>query len=120
MSEAQGHDVSDLRIPALEQIAARGEVWERVAAKHGVTHPLPPWTSSLDGTCHALDSDGEALPLLERRREEDLLSEAVYSGLPAPERQLVALAHSLVARGVIDEDALARRMDAVRARLAAA
>jgi hypothetical protein len=111
MSEAQGHDVSDLRIPALEQIAARGEVWERVAAKHGVTHPLPPWTSSLDGTCHALDSDGEALPLLERRREEDLLSEAVYSGLPA---------HSLVARGVIDEDALARRMDAVRARLAAA
>ena len=58
--------------------------------------------------------------LLERRREEDLLSQALYSALPAPESQLVALAHSLVARGVIDEEALARRMEAVRARLEAA
>jgi hypothetical protein len=60
------------------------------------------------------------LPLLDRRREEDLLSQAAYSALPAPESQLVALAHSLVARGVIDEEALARRMEAVRARLEAA
>jgi hypothetical protein len=37
-----------------------------------------------------------------------------------PENQLVALAHALVARGVIQEDELARRMVAVRARLDAA
>jgi hypothetical protein len=39
--------------------------------------------------------------------------------LPYPESQLVALAHSMVGRGLIDEDALARRLDEVRSRLAA-
>jgi hypothetical protein len=67
--------------------------------------------------CDALDGNGAALPPLERRRDEDLLSTAAYPDLPAPESQLVALAHSLVARGVIQEDELARRMEAVRARL---
>jgi hypothetical protein len=117
MSEAQGQNVSDLRIPALERIAARGQVWARVAEKHGVTNPLPPWKTSLDGMCDALDRNAEALPLLERRRDEDVLSHATYSALPAPESQLVALAHSLVARGVIEEQALARRIQAVRTRL---
>jgi hypothetical protein len=117
MSEAQGQNVSDLRIPTLERIAARGQVWARVAEKHGVTNPLPPWKSSLDGMCDALDRNGEALPLLERRRDEDLLSQAMYCALPAPESQLVALAHALVARGVIEEEALARRIAAVRTRL---
>ena len=95
-------------------------MWPRVSQKHGVTNPVPPWKSSLDGMCDALDRNGEALPLLERRSDEDLLSKAAYSALPYPESQLVALAHSLLARGVIDEDALARRMEAVRARLQAA
>jgi hypothetical protein len=120
MSEARSQDVSDLTIPTLERITARGQVWSRVAAKHGVTHPSPPWKSSLDGICDALDRNGDALPLLERRRDEDQLSQAVYSGLPAPESQLVALAHSLVARGVVTEEALACRMEAVRTRLEAA
>ena len=120
MSDAQDQHVSDFRIPTLERIAARGQVWTRVAAKHGVTNPAPPWKSSLDGMCDALDRNGEILPLLERRREEDLVSRALYFALPAPESQLVALAHSLVARGVFGEQALARRMEAVRARLAAA
>ncbi|MDQ2636985.1 MAG: thiocyanate hydrolase, partial [Actinomycetota bacterium] len=39
--------------------------------------------------------------------------------LPYPENQLVALAHSLVARGIIDENELKRRMAAVRDRLEA-
>jgi hypothetical protein len=117
MSEAQGQNVSALRIPTLDRIVARGQVWARVAEKHGVTNPLPPWKSSLDGMCDALDRNGEALPLLERRRDEDILSHAMYSTLPAHESQLVALAHSLVARGVIEEEALARRMVAVRTRL---
>jgi hypothetical protein len=120
MSEAQDQNVGELRISTLERIAAGGQVWARVAEKHGVTNPLPPWKSSLDGICDALNNNGEALPLLERRRDEDILSQATYSALPAPESQLVALAHSLIARGVIDEGALARRMEAVRTRLEAA
>jgi hypothetical protein len=112
-------NISDLRIPTLERIAAREQVWERVARKYGVRNPVPPWKSSLDGLCDALDRNQEALPLPQRRRDEDLLSRTLYADLPAPERQLVALAHSLLARGVIDEVSLARRMQAVRARLEA-
>ncbi|MCW2875893.1 hypothetical protein [Actinacidiphila oryziradicis] len=120
MREAQRRNAGELRIPTLERIATRGQVWARVAAKHGVMNPMPPWKSSLDGICDALDRSGAALPALERRHDEDLMSQALYAGLPAPESQLVALAHSLVARGVIEEEALARRMEAVRARLEAA
>jgi hypothetical protein len=120
MSELPGESVSGISIPTLDRIATRGQVWARVSEQYGVTNPVPPWKSSLEGMCDALDRNGDALPLLDRRREEDLLSQAVYSALPAPESQLVALAHSLVARGVIDEEALARRMEAVRARLEAA
>ncbi|MEA2293650.1 MAG: hypothetical protein QOE86_1289 [Solirubrobacteraceae bacterium] len=120
MSEGQNRSVSDVRIPTLERIATRGRVWAQLSETYGVTNPVPPWKSSLDGMCDALDRDGDALPLLERRRDEDHLSQAVYSALPAPERQLVALAHSLLARGVIEEEALARRMQAVRTRLRAA
>ena len=120
MSEAMARNVSDLRVPILERIAAGGQVWAHVAAKYDVTQPLPPWKSSLDGICDALDRNEEVLTPLERRREEDLLSRAVYSALPAPESRLVALAHSLLARGVIDEEALARHMEAVRARLGSA
>jgi hypothetical protein len=112
-------DVSKIRVPALKRIASGGQDWPRVSEKYGVTNPLPPWKSSLDGMCDALDRNGQALPPLERRRDEDLLSEAVYSGLPAPERQLVALAHSLVARSVIGEEELSRRIALVRARLEA-
>ena len=115
-----GHqNARDLRIPTLDRIATAGQDWAHVAGKYGVTNPVPPWKSSLDGTCDALDTNGEALPLRERRRDEDVLSEAQYADLPAPERRLVALAHSLIARGVINEQELAHRMDAVRTRLEA-
>ena len=117
----EGHpDVRNLRIATLDRIATAGQDWPHVADKYGVTNPVPPWKSSLDGICDALDVDGQALPLPERRGDEDVLSQAVYADLPAPERQLVALAHSLVARGILEEDELARRMEAVRARLEAA
>ena len=53
----------------------------------------------------------------ERRGEEDALSATVYADLPYPENRLVALAHSLVVRGVIDESELDARLAAVRARL---
>ena len=81
-----------MRIATLDRIATGGQDWAQVAGKYGVTNPVPPWKSSLDGICDALDTDGQALPALERRDDEDALSEAVYADLPAPERQLVALA----------------------------
>lgn len=105
------------RVPTLERIVTRGQVWPRMAEKYGVTNPVPPWKSSLDGMCDALDREGTVLPLLTRRHEEDRLSREVYGTLPFPENQLVALAHSLITRKVIDEAALANRMEAVRARL---
>ena len=70
-----------------------------MAAKYGVDNPVPPWKTSLDGICDALDQSAcgpEVLSFVERRDEEDALSATVYSDLPYPENRLVALAHSLV------------------------
>jgi hypothetical protein len=114
-----GRDVTSVRVQTLERIAERGQAWPRMAEKYGVCNPVPPWKSSLDGMCDALDQEATTLPLLTRRNEEDRLSQEVYPALPFPESQLVALAHSLVVREVIDEDVLASRMEAVRARLEA-
>lgn len=91
-----------------------------MAEKYGVDNPVPPWKTSLDGICDALDQSScgpEVLSFVERRNEEDALSSTVYSTLSYPENRLVALAHSLVVRGVIDESELEERMVAVRARL---
>ncbi|MET9213334.1 MULTISPECIES: thiocyanate hydrolase [unclassified Nocardia] len=107
-------------IAALRAIVDRDQVWPRMAAEYGVTNPLPPWKSSLDGLCDALDHAACApggLDFQARRDDEDTLAATVYPGLPYPENQLVALAHSLVARGVIDETELAERLIRIRARL---
>jgi hypothetical protein len=109
-------DVTKVRYRSLEQLVERGQVWGRTAEKYGVTNPVPPWKSSFDGMCDALDECATVLPSLTRREEEDCLSEHQYADLPFPESQLVSLAHSLIVRGVIDE-ALVSRMAAVRARL---
>ncbi len=109
-------------IAPLQDIVARDQVWSRMAAKWGVENPVPPWKTSLDGLCDALDHsacDAEVLSFKERRDEEDALSATVYAGLPYPESQLVSLAHSLVARGVIGEAELSERLASVRARLEA-
>lgn len=110
-------DVTNVRVKSLDKLVERGQVWSRVAEKYGVTNPVPPWKSSLDGMCDALDERATVLPPLTRREEEDRLSKHRYAELPFPESQLVSLAHSLIARGVIDESALQSRMAAVRARL---
>jgi hypothetical protein len=107
-------------IVPLAKIVERNQVWDRMAAKHGVDNPVPPWKTSLDGMCDAIDQSAcgaEVLNFVDRRSEEDALSASVYSALPYPESRLVALAHSLVRRGVIDENELAERLVAVRARL---
>jgi hypothetical protein len=108
-------------IAPLAKIIERNQVWGRMAAKYGVDNPVPPWKTSLDGICDALDqsSCGAGIPSVDRRNEEDALSATVYSSLPYPENRLVALAHSLVRRGLIDEAELEERLAAVRARLEA-
>jgi hypothetical protein len=109
-------------ITPLQDIVQRNQVWPVMAAKYGVENPVPPWKTSLDGLCDALDHaacDADIPTFKERRDEEDLLSATVYSSLPYPESQLVSLAHSLVARGVIDGAELERRLATIRARLEA-
>ena len=106
----------------LRQIVDGNQVWPVMAAKYGVENPVPPWKTSLDGLCDALDHaacDADVPTFKERRDEEDDLSATVYSDLPYPESQLMSLAHSLLARGVITEDELQQRLSAVRARLEA-
>jgi hypothetical protein len=112
--------VEQTPIASLAKIVKRNQVWSQVAAKYGVINPVPPWKTSLDGMCDALDQSGcgpELLNFVDRRNEEDELSATVYSNLPYPENRLAALAHSLLVRGVIDEAELEERLSAVRARL---
>jgi Nitrile hydratase beta subunit, N-terminal len=114
--------IERVEIEALKGIVQRKQTWPRMAAKYGVENPVPPWKTSLDGLCDALDHaacDASVPNFKERRDEEDALSATLYSDLPYPENQLVALAHSLVARGVIDEDELQQRLTTIRERLEA-
>jgi hypothetical protein len=109
-----------MKSDALQEIVARNQVWPVMAAKYGVENPVPPWKTSLDGLCDALDQsacDADVPNFKERRDEEDALTATVYSDLPYPESQLMALAHSLLDRGVITEAELQQRLSAVRARL---
>jgi hypothetical protein len=110
------------RIEALQEIVERNQVWPVMAAKYGVENPVPPWKTSLDGLCDALDHaacDDNVPDFKERRDEEDALSATVYADLPYPENQLVSLAHSLVARGIVEEAELRRRLASIRERLEA-
>jgi hypothetical protein len=114
--------IERFEIAPLANIVERDQVWSRMAAKYGVENPLPPWKSSLDGICDALDRNAcgaETLSFIDRRTEEDKLSATRYSNLPYPENQLVSLAHSLVIRGIIDETQLQERLASIRARLEA-
>ena len=121
-TSAESPRIAGIKIAPLEKIVERNQVWSRMAAKYGVENPLPPWKSSLDGICDALDRDAcgtEILSFIDRRAEEDKLSATRYSNLPYPETQLVSLAHSLVTRGIIDETQLQERLAIIRARLEA-
>jgi hypothetical protein len=111
-----------MKSEALQEIVTRNQVWPVMAAKYGVENPVPPWKTSLDGLCDALDQsscDADVPNFKERRDEEDSLSATDYSDLPYPESQLVALAHSLLTRGVITESELRQRLSAIRTRLEA-
>jgi hypothetical protein len=112
--------IGDVDVVALQEIVTRNQVWPRMAAKYGVENPVPPWKTSLDGLCDALDHalcGAHALTFKDRRDEEDTLSATVYPDLPYPESQLVSLAHSLLSRGIITEQELIQRLSAIRDRL---
>lgn len=104
-------------ISVLEKIKKDGRVWKDLCKQYGVDNPDPPWKITLEATCDVLSEISCALPAVERRWEEDELSEEHYADLPFPERQLVALAHSMIRRGIIDEDELKLRMKEVDKRL---
>lgn len=116
---AAGERQADLApIPLLEAMRNEDKTWEKLAPRYGVTNPDPPWKVSLYATCECLAA-GAALPALERRRAEDQLGETMYRGTPAPEQQLLALAHIMLSRGLLNKEDLARRMNVVRSRLEA-
>jgi hypothetical protein len=115
MSAPQGH-VDPTRIAVLEATRNKGTTWQEIAPRCGVTNPDPPWKTSLAATCECL-AVGGALAALDRRHAEDQLAESTYADVPAPERQLLALAHTMLDRGLLTEEDLARRMNAVRSRL---
>jgi hypothetical protein len=116
---ATGERQADLApIRLLDAMQNEDKTWEKLAPRYGVTNPDPPWKVSLYATCECLAA-GAALPALERRRAEDRLGETVYSRTPAPEQQLLALAHIMLSRGLLSEEDLAGRMNAVRLRLEA-
>jgi hypothetical protein len=89
-----------------------------LAPRYGVTNPDPPWKTSLIGMNECL-AVGGSLPALDRRRAEDELGK-VYSDVPAPERELLALVHTMLRRGLVTGGELTRRMRIVRSRLEAA
>jgi hypothetical protein len=120
MTGETAHTAGDFAV--LDEIANGDQTWPVMTAKYGVENPLPPWKTSLDGLCDALDrscGDDLGLDFKQRRDEEDELSAGRYADLPYPENQLVSLAHSLLKRGLIDEDDLRARLAAIRARLEA-
>ncbi len=124
MSAAEPTTVESVTVEVLQEIAERNQTWPVMAAKYGVENPLPPWKTSLDGICDALDRTCSTdqrvqFTFKERRDEEDVLAATRYADLPYPENQLVALAHSLIARGLISEAELQERLTAIRARLEA-
>ena len=106
-------------IALLEAIRSEGKAWDVIAPRYGVTNSDPPWKTSLIAMCKCLAVSG-ALPTLDRRRAEDELAQAVYGDVPAPERQLLALVHTMLSRGLVVEGDLSSRMRIVRSRLEAA
>ncbi len=109
-------DVELGRIALLEALRNGEKTWEVLAPRYGVTNPNPPWKTSLTAMCDCLAASG-ALPALDRRQAEDELVDSVYGDVPAPERQLLALVHIMLSRGLVSESDLANRMRAVRSRL---
>jgi hypothetical protein len=75
-----------------------------------------PRESRMQATCECLSWRG-TLDNLERRQVEDELGETVYADFPFRSRSVIATAHALLERGVLDEAELRSRMNAIRERM---
>ena len=124
-------------IDLLEKIKQEGRVWDDLSEEYGVDNPDPPWRINLEATCDGLGggywtpfniclpkderepvmADDKKIDSNERRWEEDKLVEEHYADVPFPEKQLLALAHTMIRRGMISEDELAKHMKVVDKRL---
>lgn len=116
--QTEGQYVDLRRIALLESMRNEDQTWVKLAPRWCVTNPEPPWKVCLEATCDCLSAGG-ALDTLDRRHAEDELGETVYGAIPNPERQLLALAHIMLSRGLVTEEELARQLRTVRARLEA-
>ena len=115
--EMEGRQLDPSPISLLDKVKDEGRVWEDLCDQYGVSNPDPPWKVTLEATCDVLDEVACGIPALERRWEEDELSDDLYADVPFPERQLLALAHSMIRRGLVNEDELAQQMKIVGKRL---
>lgn len=135
-ADMSSRDMDQSPVTLLEQIKQGGRVWADLCDQYGVKNPDPPWRVTLEATCDMLaesdcqtsgtceTSDGhggaeveKALDGVERRWEEDKLAKQHYANVPFPESQLLALAHTLIRRGLMDEQELEKKMKEVDRRL---
>ena len=133
--EMSGKKLDNSPINLLEHIRQNGRAWKDLSAKYGVDNPDPPWRISLESTCDNLayghnvlfnicrpvngreEQNDKKIDAIERRWEEDQLTNELYADVPFPERQLLALAHTMIRRGLFDEKELAAQMQKVSDRL---
>ena len=123
-------------VSLLEKVKNEGRVWDDLSEEYGVDNPDPPWRITLEATCDMLaggyyetfnvckpkeernpEEEQKKLDAVERRWEEDQLVKVHYEDVPFPERQLLALAHTLIRRGLMNEEELASKMQIVNKRL---
>ena len=133
-ADMSSRDLDQSPVSLLEKIKRDGRVWGDLCEQYGVKNPDPPWRVTLEATCDMLaecqtaesgDSEetlesgeeSKALDGIERRWEEDQLVKEHYANVPFPENQLLALAHTMIRRGLMDEKELAKKMKEVDQRL---
>ena len=133
--EMSSRELDTSPIDLLEQIKREGRVWEELSEEYGVENPDPPWRINLESTCDQLangywspfnicrpveeqeEPNDNKIDAIERRWEEDQLVSELYSDVPFPERTLLALAHTMIRRGILSEEELAVQMKKVSDRL---
>jgi len=135
-AEMSDLDMDQSPVSLLEKVKNEGRVWDDLCEEYGVDNPDPPWRITLEATCDMLadgywqtfnickpkeernpEEESKKLDAVERRWEEDQLVKEHYSEIPFPENQLLALAHTLIRRGLIDEEELSKKMAEVNRRL---
>lgn len=134
--EMGSRDLDQSPVSLLENIKETGRVWGELCEEYGVDNPDPPWRITLEATCDMLadgywntfnickpkeernpEEESKKLDAVERRWEEDQLVNQHYVDVPFPESQLMALSHTLIRRGLMSEEELARKMEEVNERL---